>query len=67
MLLGVAGEVSIHHPELVFQWREVPSFGRSENVVLENIPPYLASGQPHSITSSVVPLLDSVLLGGYLL
>ena len=61
--LGVAGEVSIHHPELVFQWREVIFIGRSEMVVLEHIPPYLALGQPHFIISSVVPSVDNIFRG----
>ena len=67
VLLGVAGEVSTHHSELVFQWRDVLFIGRSEKVVLEHIPPSLASGQSLSIRGSAVPLLDSVFLGAYLL
>ena len=67
VLLGVAEEVSIHHPELVFQWRDFLFIGRSEKVVLEHIPSSLASGQPLSIRGSAVPLLDSVFMGGYLL
>ena len=67
VLLGVFGEVSTHHPELVFQWTEVLFIGRSTMVVLEHIPPYLASGQPLSNRGSAVPLLDSILMGDYLL
>ena len=67
MLLGVVGEVSTHHPELVFQRREVPSLGRLAKEVYEWIPPYLASGKPLSIIGSAIPLLDNVLLGEYLL
>ena len=67
VLLGVAGEVSTHYPELVFQWREVLFIGRSVKEVHEHIPPYLASIQPHSIISSAIPSVDSVIQRGDLL